>query len=158
MDRTTRLPQRVHFYSNIREETISKDDHNFALEVWEKFEINNLTEYAELYCAIDTLLLAEVFQKFRSSMMKFSGLDPGHYVSLPGFGWDSMLKLTKCCLELPTDIDMVHFIERGVRGGLSFINTRYDKVDQSAGDKNTIKYIDANVRFFLLLNNKFLHC
>ena len=152
MNETFQLPSRRHFYSNIKEEKISRPEHEFALKVWEKFKIKNLTKYAELYCLIDTLLLAEVFQKFRSSMLKFSGLDPGHYVSLPGFGWDSMLKLTNCCLELPTDIDIVHFIERGVRGGLSFINTRYDKVDKTAGDTNSIKYIDANVRIFYTLN------
>jgi hypothetical protein len=115
--------------------------------MWDKFKINNLTEYAKLYCEIDTLLLAEIFQKFRKTMLKFGGLDPAHYISLPGFGWDIMLKTTKCVIGLPKDVDQIHFIEKGIRGGLSFINTRYKSVKNSTEKSDpSIRYIDANVR------------
>ena len=84
MDLTTKLPGRKHFYSKIQEKSITKEEHIFATSVWDTFKIKNLRQYAELYCTIDTLLLAEVFQKFRKTMMDFCQLDPVYYVSLPG--------------------------------------------------------------------------
>lgn len=141
MRKTTKIPKRRHFYSSLSEETISKSDYAFAKTVWKKFKCKNLVDYTELYCQIDTILLAEIFQKFRLDMMKFSQLDPARYISLPAFSFDSMLKTTKCRLDLPTDINMVQFIESGIRGGVSFINTRYLKCDTS---DEKIHYIDAN--------------
>ena len=45
----------------------------------------------------DVLLLADVFEKFIA--IKFYGLDPCHYFSSPGLGWDAMLKMTGLKLE-----------------------------------------------------------
>ena len=149
MDATVKIPRRKDFYSKIQEKSISKDEHNFASKMWSTFNIRNLTEYSKLYCEIDTLLLAEIFQKFRKTMLNFGGLDPAHYISLPGFGWDIMLKTTKCVIGLPKDVDQIHFIEKGIRGGLSFINTRYKSVkSEKEGGHQSIRYIDANVRKF----------
>ena len=72
-------------------------------------------------------------------MYEFSGLDCLYYVSLPGFSWDSMLKVTECELELPTDYDMVLFLRSGIRGGLSYINTRYSTCDEE--EEKDIFYI-----------------
>lgn len=141
MKETKKLPRREHFYSTLSEETISEEDYRFARKVWKKFECSNLLEYAELYCKIDTVLLAEIFQRFRKDMILFSKLDPARYISLPAFSFDSMLKITGCVLQTPTDIDMVQFIEKGIRGGVSFINTRYLTCTTP---KEKIHYIDAN--------------
>jgi hypothetical protein len=141
MLKTKKLPKRNNFYSSLSEETISIDDYKFAKKVWKKFKCRNLVDYAELYCKIDTILLAEIFQKFRKDMLKFSGLDPARYISLPSFSFDSMLKISNCCLQLPTDIDMVQFIERGIRGGVSYVNTRYLSCTKP---QEKIHYIDAN--------------
>ena len=141
MKETKKLPKREHFYSTLSEETISERDYQFARKVWKKFKCSNLLDYAELYCKIDTVLLAEIFQKFRKDMMLFSNLDPARYISLPAFSFDSMLKITGCELQTPTDIDMVQFIEKGIRGGVSFINTRYLTCTKP---QEKIHYIDAN--------------
>lgn len=141
MKNTKCLPEKKHFYSSLSEDTISDESYAFAKKVWKIFRCKSLLDYTEIYCQIDTLLLAEIFQKFRKDMIYFSGLDPARYVSLPAFSFDSMLKLTKCHLELPTKINIVQFIESGIRGGLSFINTRHLKISNS---KEKIFYIDAN--------------
>jgi len=111
----------------------------------------NLIDYTLVYCKIDTILLAEVFQKFRKDMHKFSGLDPAHYISLPSYSYDSMLKLTNCEIKLPNDINMVQFIEAGKRGGVAFIGSRQltPKIENKE-EESEIVYIDANVikKFF----------
>jgi len=142
MNVTREIPPRSAFFSSISERSITAKEHAFASKVWKKFGIKNLSEYAELYCRIDTLLLAEIFEKFRSTMMDFSGLDPAHYISLPGFGWDTMLKITGCKIGLPTELSQIHFVERSIRGGLCFINTRHAEVlDDDKTSK--IVYYDA---------------
>ena len=54
--------------------------------------------------------------------MENYGLDPAHYLTSPGLAWDAMLKMTKISLELITDIDVQLFIEKGMRGGISYIH------------------------------------
>ena len=48
-------------------------------------------------------------------------LDPAHYFTTPGLSWDAMLKTTETELELMSDVDMFQFIEKGMRGGISYI-------------------------------------
>jgi len=65
---------------------------------------------------IDVLLLVDIFENFRNSCIASYCLDPAHYYILRGFTWDAMLKHTHVRFELLTDIDMIMFIERGIRG------------------------------------------
>lgn len=153
-----KLPKRKEFYSQLSEKSISAVDHKFAKKVWKKFECRHLVDYTLIYCKIDVLILSELFEAFRDEMMNFSGLDPSHYISLPAYSYDSMLKTTKSIIELPTDINMVHFLESGKRGGMSVIGTRHLKPSPATtSTQNTsenrpsfmdseIVYIDANVR------------
>lgn len=141
MKSTKKLPPKKAFYSTLSEETISHEDYTFACKMWKMFECRNLVDYAELYCKIDTILLAEIFMAFREKMHIFSGLDPARYISLPAFGFDTMLKITENEIELPTDIDMIQFLEQAKRGGVSFINTRHLKV---MNESEEIVLLDMN--------------
>ena len=143
MSKTTKIPSRKKFYSSLKEKNISSEEHQLAKEIWNFFECQNLLDYTKLYCKLDTILLAEVFQQFRADMHKFSHLDPSHYVSLPSFAFDSMLKMTGCRLELLEDINMVHLMESSIRGGTSFINTRFLKIENEPESESV--YMDANV-------------
>lgn len=142
MKETTKLPHIKEFWSDLKEETISKSDHKFAKKVWKKFGCKNLLDYCLVYCRTDTLLLAEVFMKFRNTMIEFTGIDPTYYISLPSYAWDSMLKLTRAQIYCFTNVDMCLYAESGIRGGLSYIGNRYCK----ATEEQKIFYIDANVR------------
>jgi hypothetical protein len=148
MKKVTKLPSIKHFNSSLTEKTITKSEHNFAKKVWNLFECKNLLDYSKVYNRIDTVLLAEIFQKFRKDMHKFSGLDPAHYISLPSYSYDSMLKLTGSVISLPTDINMVQFLEAGKRGGVAFIGTRDMKPSSNVENESEIVYLDANVSFF----------
>ena len=60
----------------------------------------------------DVLLLADVFEKFIDTCLKFYGLDPCHHFSSLGLSWDAMLKITGMRLEKIVHIDMYLFIKK----------------------------------------------
>ena len=77
----------------------------------------------------DILLLADVFESFRNTCHEYYKLDPAHYFTSPGLAWDAALKMTGVTLDLVTDVDMYQFIEKGMRGGVSYIANRYSKAN-----------------------------
>ena len=104
------------------------------------FGIKRLGEYHDLYLKTDVLLVCYGFEKFIKTCLGYYSLDPSHYFSSPGLSWDAMLKMTKIKLEKINDINVHLFIEKGMRGGISYISKRYSKNDNN----NTIMYWDAN--------------
>ena len=88
-------------------------------KVWNIFKIKELVEYHDLYVQTDTLLLAEVFEKFRDKCIKIYQLDSVYFLSAPGLDWQACLKKTNIQLELLTDINMLLMIEKEIRGGIS---------------------------------------
>ena len=93
-----------------------------------------------MYLKTGVLLSCDVFEKFISVYLNNYGLDPCHYFSSPGLSWDAMLKMTAIQLERINNIDMHLFLEKGMRGGVSYISKRYSKSD----DNTDIMYWDAN--------------
>ena len=119
------LPLIEEFYDNLKGRPLGNNDYTHAETVWDNFGIRNLGEFHDLYVTTDTILLACVFEKFRCITLEEHGLDPVMYFSNPGLSWDAMLKMSGVELELFTDIDQHLLVERGVRGGVSYIANRY---------------------------------
>ena len=145
------LPPKDEFYSKLNDEEIKEGDYQHAQNVWKTFNMKTMREYHDLYLKTDVLLLSDVFENFRDVCQKNYGLDPAWYYTAPGLAWDAALKLTKVNLELLTDIDMLLMIEKGIRGGVSMISTRYGKANNpyiKEYDPNLpktyIEYLDAN--------------
>ena len=78
----TSLPPKESFYSELKLEDISDKDYSHAQKVWEEFGIRNLGEYHDLYVQTSTLLLADVYEKFRDKCIEIYGLDPSHFLYL----------------------------------------------------------------------------
>ena len=148
----TKLPPKEAFYSRLDDEDISDKDYTHAIKVWKTFKMKTLQDYHDLYNKADVLLLADVFENFRDICIKNYKLDPGHYYTAPGLAWDAALKVTKVELELLTDIDILQMVEKGIRGGVSMISSRYGKVNNKYMGKSFkdiepfkyIAYLDAN--------------
>ena len=83
--------------------------------------------YIHHYLKQDVLLLANVFEKFINTCSKFYKLIPCHYFSSARLSWDAMLKMPRIKLE-QTDIAKYLFIEKGLRGGISYICKKHEKL------------------------------
>lgn len=125
----TQLPPIEMFFSKLTQKNISIKDYEYAKKIWKKFNIQNLGEYSDLYLKTDVLLLADVFENFRDICYKIYNLDPKHYFTAPGLSWDAMLKFSEVELELISDVDMLHFLKKGIRGGVSQCSGRYSKAN-----------------------------
>ena len=147
-----KLPDRCKFFSSLKDKCIGERQVYFkANNIWNVFKMNTMGDYHDLYLKTDVLLLADVSEKFINTCLDYYGLDPSHYFSSPGLSWDAMLKMTGIELELISDIDMHLFIEKAMRGGISYIskkhskaNNKYMKCYDSSEKSEYIIYLDAN--------------
>ena len=149
------VPQSA-FYNSMTNSNISDENYQLATEVWKAFKMKTMREYMETYCMCDTLILAEVFEMFRMESIVNFGMDPTHFISLPGFGFNAFLKKTDVKLEYITDPDIFGMLSSNLRGGHSFCSQRYEesslfktllsgKMTTSSTDiEQHLIYIDAN--------------
>ena len=147
----TSLPSKESFYSNLNMEDIDDIDYRHGNNVFNKFKLNNLGDYHDLYVQCDTLLLADVLENFRDMCLKEYELDPAHFLSLPGIAWQACLKKTNVELELLTDYEMLLMLEEGIRGGICHsihryakANNKYMKNYNNNEESSYIQYLDAN--------------
>ena len=122
-----------------------------AQKVWKEFEIKNLGEYHDLYVQTDTLLLADVYEKFRDKCIEIYGLDPSYFLSAPGLAWQACLKKTNINLELLTYVNMLLMTESGIRGGMcqsiyryANANNKYMNNYDKSIESSYLIYLDAN--------------
>ena len=110
-----------------------------------------MADYHDIYLKCDVLLLADLFEKFRPSCLAQYSHDAVHYYTAPGLAWDAALKMSRASLELITDIDISHFIEKSIRGGIAVITTRYAQANfptmpgyDASRPRTYLIYLDAN--------------
>ena len=146
-----KLRDRCKFFSSLKDECINEKDYSHAINVWNAFKMNTMGDYHDLYLKTDVLLLADVFETFIDMCLEYYGLDSCHYFSCPGLSWDAMLKMTGIELELISDTDMHLFIEKGIRGGISYIAKRHSKANNKCmkcydeyKESKIIMYVDVN--------------
>ena len=88
------LPNNEDFYSSLSMEGITDVDHRHANKVFKEFKMNNLGNYHDLYLQRDTILPADVFEKFRNKSIEIYKLDPAHFLLATGLAWQAFLKKT----------------------------------------------------------------
>ena len=147
----TSLPSKKEFYSNLNMEDIDDIGYRHGNNVFNKFKLENLGDYHDLYVKSDTLLLADVFENFRDMCIKEYELDPAHFVSLPGLAWQACLKKSNIELGLLTHYDMLLMVEKGIRGGICHSMHRYAKANNkyiqnynNNEESSYIQYLDTN--------------
>ena len=68
--------------------------------------MKNMGDNHDHYLKKDVLLLADVFERFIHTCLKFYRLDPCHFFSSVGLSCDAMLKMTGVRFKKIVDIDM----------------------------------------------------
>ena len=71
----------------------------------------------------------DVFEKLIFTRLKNYNLDPCDCFSASGLSWNAMLKMAKIKLEKISDADIHLFIEKRMRGGISYSAKRYSKAN-----------------------------
>ena len=66
----TSLPDQEAFYSSLNMEDITDVNYRHAKRMLENLNNKNLGDYHDLYVQSDTLLLADVFENFRSKCIE----------------------------------------------------------------------------------------
>ena len=71
----TSLPSKKAFYSEFYLEEITDKDYTHAQKVFDEFSLKNLGDYRDLNVQTNTLLLTDVFVKFRNKCIEIYELD-----------------------------------------------------------------------------------
>ena len=99
---TTNVPSKADYYSDLTNSNIDDETYEDIQKFWwfqldlnmakksklmieiffsrSVFKCKNLAEYSAIYVNLDAIILAEIFQEFRSSILSWSGLDPDFYL------------------------------------------------------------------------------
>ena len=62
---------------------ISDEDYTHAQNVWNSFKCKTFRDYHDLYNVSDVMLLADIFENFRSVCLQTYKLDPAWYYTSP---------------------------------------------------------------------------
>ena len=84
------MPDKECFYKSTKKGTtgdngekldahINDGEYLMCKKIWEVFDMKNMGNYHDHYLKKDVLLLADVFEKFIDTCLKFYGLDPCHF-------------------------------------------------------------------------------
>ena len=152
-----RLPPKERSYSSLDDGKRSKGDghisnnqYSHLKNVWQEFGFKTFRDFHIHYLKKNVLLSADAFEKCIYTSLKYN-LDPCHYFSAPGLSWDGMLKMTKVELGKISNVNMHLFIEKGMRGGISYINKRFSKANNKycpdydgTKPEKYITYLDMN--------------
>jgi ssDNA-binding Zn-finger/Zn-ribbon topoisomerase 1 len=140
----TSLPPIDKFKNDLTGAECKTEDYDHAQDAWIKFDCHTFGEYMIAYLKLDVFLLADVFQEFRRVALEEDKLDPVHFVSLPAMSFKSAFKMTGETIHLLQDPEMYNLFERGIRGGLTFVNKHRLKSETVGNDHTHLKYYDQN--------------
>jgi len=93
--------------------------------MFRQFEVKTLRDYHDHYLLSDVLLLADVMENFRNTILDEHKRDCLHFYTLPSLAWTCVLEHTRIKLHLITDPDASLMIENNMRGGTATISHRH---------------------------------
>lgn len=121
-----------------KEEKFTKEKLEILKKVVKTFNVKKTIEYYNIYLKCDVLQLTDIILTDREVFYKEYGLDLCYYVGAPSYSWDAFLLSKKnnendedniINIEKIKDTNQYTFFRHGMRGGQSYICTRYAKAN-----------------------------
>jgi hypothetical protein len=114
------------YYNDLTQEPITDERYEELKSITARFGIRTCRELHDTYLHTDVLTLADCFETFRKTFHTTNGLDPFHYLGLPGAAWQSLLKLSGATIDNITQeccdnggVQLMKCVDANIRGGLS---------------------------------------
>ena len=150
------------FYSSLNMEDITDVDYWHAKE-WLNTVLIKFRWSLGLYVQSDTLLLADLFGKFRNMCIELYELDPTHFLSEPGLAWQACLKRSSIKLEPLTGTNMYWWLKKELEEaeyviqyvGMQKKNNYYMKDYDKRNEWLYLMYLDANNLYGWTMSLKF---
>jgi len=83
----TSLPPIEKFHDTLKDEPLSQADYDRARQTWSRFSMNTIKDFHDHYLLRDVLLLSDVLQHFRKSVLEKHKLDCLHFITMPSIAW-----------------------------------------------------------------------
>ena len=80
-------------------------------------------------------MLADIFEKFRDSCLKYYHIDPDNFVSAPSLSYHAMLLLSDVIIEPYPTLEIYRMLQKAKHGGASQVTTRYVRAENSKSKK-----------------------
>ncbi len=114
------------YFDDLKQKPISDERLAELQTIVEKLGITTCRELHDTYLHTDVLALADCFEAFRKAFHATSGLDPLHYLGLPGVAWQALLKGSGAVIDNITQeccnnggVELMKHVDANIRGGLS---------------------------------------
>ena len=78
------LPSKKKFFCMLSDDHLTDKYYKHAKNVLNTFNLESMGQYHDWYLKSDVLLLADLFEKFRKTCLRYYKLDPCHYFTSPG--------------------------------------------------------------------------
>ena len=143
------LPEKEAFINDIQQKLISDEEYDYAWKVFKHFKCKSFLDYHKLYLKLDVTLLADIFENYRTLCLESYGLDAVYYVSAAQLAFDGFLRTSNIQLECLSQMEMISFIEAGIRGGISVISKKHAKANNKfMGPKYDDRKISSYITYF----------
>lgn len=119
------LPNRSHFYDSLNHSIISEKEWAQANFIYKLFKCRTLSDYAQLYCLIDSVCLADVFSNHRRLTFMLYNTEIFNYLSAPSLAFRLCLANSEFPLEYISDSNIYLAAKRSLRGGMTGYVGRY---------------------------------
>jgi hypothetical protein len=113
----TVLPSIEFFHNDLTQEPCSPEDYEHAQNVWKTLKCRSFGDYHHHYLMADVVLLAEVFEEYRTKGLSNWELDPAQFVTAPSYTYKAFLKYIDRPIQVMWDLQMYEFFRDAMRGG-----------------------------------------
>ena len=129
------------------------EDLQHAQTVFDKFNCINLEQYHNIYLTCDTLLLACVFEEFRSITHASYGLDCAHHFTASNLVGDAFMRICNADIELLSEREHLEMVENMMRDGTASVfekrkfNAKFPYMNEKYNPQEKTSYgfmLDAN--------------